>query len=183
MPETASITPNLAGQVWIKSLRYPFLNRAVYRILDRGDDIRRASGGAVFEVAGRSVPVAVADVRRSRQFTLYVQVATDEAARVMDLILTTGDTFLIHIPPDACTPGGYVQIDTTAQTRGSTAERWVFALPCTQVAPPGPDVVGTTLTWATVADLYGSWTALWAAHPDWASLYDTVGSPDDLVVV
>src|SRR5690606_40962383 len=82
--------------------------------------------------------------------------------------------------------GGYVAIgDTTQQrrTRSARSPRRYTTLPCTVEAPPGPDVVPTLLTWATVRRLYGSWTALITASPTWADLLETVGSEEDVVVL
>jgi hypothetical protein len=184
MAEVASITPSLDGKVWFKSIRYPFLNRPLFRILDQGDNIGRPARGGVFDIDGRSTPIAVTDLRGSQAFTLVIQTPDVIAARDMDLLLTSGDIFLIHVPPGPCpVQGGYVWIDTTSQQRPTTQTRWRFVLPCKVVTPPGPDVVGATLTWGTVERLYGSWTALLAANPTWADLLATVGSPDDLVVL
>ncbi|MGH3658896.1 MAG: hypothetical protein ACRDUA_19760, partial [Micromonosporaceae bacterium] len=55
--QTASITPSLGEQVWLKSIRHPFLNRAV-TVTNFGDPTRDARAG-VFPVKGRSVPVSV----------------------------------------------------------------------------------------------------------------------------
>lgn len=58
--ETDQITPTLAG-VWLKSLIRPFLNRVV-SVRGYGEVTRRSRAG-VFDVIGRSYPVAVTDVR------------------------------------------------------------------------------------------------------------------------
>lgn len=181
-PESDTITPQ-DDRIWLKSIRYPLLNRPLFRVIDHGDDIRRPDRGRVNEIAGRSLPVSVNDLPGSQRFTLFVQVPDDNAAAVMDLVLAVRDTILIQVPPGKPTPGGYVHIYTTAQQRPNTQARFVFELPCAVEAPPGPDVTPTTLTWGTVRNLYGSWTALRAAHPTWASLLATVGSPDDLVAM
>lgn len=182
---TTSITASLDGKVWLKSIRYPLLNRPLDRVLDRGDAVERPDRGSIADIAGRSVPVATTDLRSSRRFTVYAQVPDAEAAAVMDLVLVAGGVAFIHVPPSLadCTPGGYVYIATTAQQRPTTVDRWVFALPCTVVAPPAASIVGTTLTWQTVERLYGSWTALWAASSTWRDLWDTIGSPSDPVVL
>ncbi|MEU5156742.1 hypothetical protein [Glycomyces sp. NPDC021274] len=186
MPETASITPSLEGKAWIKSIKHPFLNRPLYRVLaGNGQEIGRASRGGVVEVAGRSVPVAVTERRGSQQFVLTVQVEDEQAAAEMDLVLASGDVFFIQVPPELSPhmKGGYVRIGDTSQHRETDLIRWRFTLPCHVVAPPGPGVVGTTLTWGTVFNLYGSWEALLNANASWATLLQTVGSPEDLVAL
>ncbi|HLU43496.1 MAG TPA: hypothetical protein VKZ67_00510 [Natronosporangium sp.] len=178
--ETDSITPSLGGRVWLKNVRYPLVNRRLWRVLDRGQSISRPARGEVFPIVGRSVPVAQTDLRDSKRFTLDFQAQDEEEAGAIDLSLAVGGVLFIHVPPGCPVQGGYVVADTTAQARQATVERWVFTLPCTIVAPPGPDVTPTTLTWGTVERLYGSWTALLAAHPTWKSLRSLVGLPEDL---
>lgn len=184
--EAASVTPSLDGHAWLKSIRHPFLNRPIHRVLaGGGQSISRAARGAVFDVQGRSVPVAVTDIRSSREFTLTVQVPDEAAARDMDLTLASGDVFFLQIPPELAPhmTGGYVRIGESTQHREADTIRWRFTIPCTVVAPPGPGVVGTTMTWGGVFRLYGSWDALVASNPTWGDLLATVGSPDDLVVL
>lgn len=186
MPEVASITPSLDGKVWLKSIRHPFLNRPVFKVLAvSGQDIGRATRGGAHEVAGRSAPIAVTDVRGSKSFTITVQAEDEAAAATIDLVLASGDVFLIHVPPEKAphVQGGYVVIGDTSQYRPADTVRWRFTLPCRVVVPPGPGVVGTTLTWGTVMNQFGSWEALLAAYPTWSVLLQAVGSPDDLVVV
>lgn len=171
-------------RVWLKNLRYPFLNRPLWRVLDRGEDRQRPARGAVSEVTGRSAPVAARDVRASQRFTIHAQEQDDQSAGLLDLSLAAGGVILIQTPADKThVGGGYVDIDTTAQQRSNDRERYVFVLPCTVVAPPGVDVVPTTLTVGTLIRRYGSIGALWAAHPTIRHLWDTVGDPDDLVVI
>lgn len=189
--EIASITPTLAGRVWLKSIRHPFLNRPVH-ILNWSEVTRRSRAG-VFDIMGRSAPTAVDDVRGSQQFTL--QVVTDDLydpaadgltqKRDLDLALASGDTFFLHVPANQPIPGGYLTIGDTSEDRIVRAgtQPFVLTLPCTVVTAPGPDVVGSTLTWTTVLRLYDSWPALIASNPTWLSLLQTVGSPEDLVVL
>lgn len=183
MPEIESITPSLAGRSWLKSISYPMLNRPLFRLIDRGDNLARPPRDTVTEIEGRSAPSVASDVRGSRRFTLFVQVADQAAADAMDIILASGEIFLIHTPPTACHPGGYVRLDTTSQARATTMERFVFALPCTIATPPGPDVVGATLTIGGLIALAGTVEALWALWPTIRDVWDTIGSPDDLVVI
>lgn len=185
--ETDSITPSLGGEVWLKSIQYPFLNRELPRVLRRDPSIGRRSRSQEFPATGRSVGVATTDLRLGQQFTLSVLVETDPLmwSRDMDLILASGELFFIHIPAGSPIPGGYVVIgDSNEQLLTGGAESpQEFTLPCTVIAPPGPLVVGTTLTWGTVERLYGSWEALVASNATWIDLLDTVGSPEDLVVL
>lgn len=191
--ETSSITPSLNGEVWWKSIRHPFLNTALPRVLRREPTIGRRSRSQEFAVSGRSVGTAVSDLRLGQQFTLSVMADSAQNpltfARNFDLVLASGDVFFIHVPggtsPSRLVPGGYVIVADTGQTplTGGPDSPQEFTLPCTVVSPPPPEVVGTNLTWGTVFSLYGSWTALIAANPTWNDLLATVGSEEDLVVL
>lgn len=186
----ACITPSLEGEVWLKSIKFPFLNRVV-ECVDY-EEIERRFRGGVWQIQGRNVPVATVDKRSSREFTLTVATGTLAQARDMDLILASNQIMFVQVPfedPAACqrvsaVPGGYVAIGTTVQSRafqGSQINVW--ELPCTVVAAPGVDVVGATMIWADVLATYGSWTALINSNPTWRDLLEGVSSPDDLVVL
>jgi hypothetical protein len=182
MPETGSITPDLAGRTWFKNLRYPFLNRPVSVGGVVGDS--RASKGKVHEVQGRSVPVVVTDVRQSAAFTITLRTATQVEARDLDLTLASGGVFFIQPPGGSQIPGGYVHIDSSGMDRFgpvSTRRRW--PLPCRVVAAPGPGVVGGTMTYGALINLYGSYENVLAANASYADLLALMATPDDLVVL
>jgi hypothetical protein len=181
-----SITASLAGEVWLKSIRYAFLNRII-KPLDRNSPIVRGARTGVSEVSGRAAPVAAHDLRKSREFELHIITTSNHVTQSgeLDLMLAAGGTLFIHVPAGSAVPGGYVAVGDTDQTRlypGDSAVPGIFVLPCRVVAEPGPDVVGSTLTWATVRRLYGdSWEAARAANP--ALPWSSVGSEDDVVVL
>lgn len=184
--ESDSITPDLEGHAWMKSVRHPFLNTLVedaeILALEQGQSIGRAARDDLVSVVGRSAPTAVTDVRGSRVFGVRFAVADEAAAARMDLVLASGDVFFLQVPPvlGPHVPGGYVRVESV-QHRPADTVRWRFTLQCTVVTPPAPEVTGSLLTWGTVARLYGSWAALVNAKPTWRDLLATVGSPDDLV--
>lgn len=184
---STEITPEI-GSVWLKSIRYPLLNRPV--TVENWSEITRPSRDTVHAVVGRSTPIATSDLRGSRQFTMTVFTDLDEGAtgpveaQVFDLVLASGGVWFIHVPGGWQVPGGYVVIGDTSSERvvphGEVPYR--ITLPCTVVTPPAPQITGALLTWGTVRRLYGdSWDAARAANPTLP--WSTVGSPDDLVVM
>lgn len=178
--ETSSVTPTLGG-VWIKSVARPFLNRQV-TVVDHSAIERRGRAG-VFDVVGRSYPVAVSDVRGSRRWELEVLTETTTEAEDFDLLLASGDVLLIHVPADVDVPGGYVTVGDTNERRTSRKSiRRVFSLACIEVAAPGPDVVGATSNWQTVLTAYPTWQDVLNAHPTWNDLLELIGSPTDVIV-
>lgn len=186
-----AITPNLAGRVWLKSVRHPFLNRWVY-VFD-WSDIGRAARHGVNEVQNRSQPVTTSDLRASRTFE--VEIATRDfadssfdpvqEARDLDLILASGDVFFVHVPAASQVPGGYVVIGDTTQHRavrsGTSTE--LFTLPCRITTAPDARIVAGTMTYGALLNLYGGYTNVLAANPSYAALLDLMASPDDLVVL
>lgn len=187
--ERDSITPSLDGQIWLKSIEYPFLNRPIDTPF--WDIIERLSRSMMFNVQNRSMPVASIDLRDSQSFQIQIATHTLAEARDLDLVLAASGVFFIHVPPEdddcepvAAQPGGYVIIGDTVQRHvvpGSSSMTWT--LPCRVVAPPSPQVTAKTMVWGTVFNLYGSWGALISSNPTWGDLLEMVGSPDDLVVI
>lgn len=185
----SSITPVLE-EVWLKSIKYPFLNRPVD--CPNYGDVGRAFRGGVFDVQGRSMPIAVTDLKGSRTWQMTVLTHSLAEARDMDLILAANQVMFIHPPcedldgcgPVSAVPGGYVVIGETVQSRGIPGSRTrIWTLPLREVVQPSAEVIPATMTWGTVLRLYGSWEALIASNPTWIDLFQNVGSPDDLVVI
>jgi len=146
-------------------------------------DVERPSRAGVFDVIGRSLPVAVSDVRGSRRWTLDLLTETPAETATLDLILASGDPLLIQVPADCDVPGGYVSVgDTTTRRIARQTQRRITSVPCVEVVPPGPDVVGATLTWQTVLSAYPTWADVVAAHGTWADLQELIGSPEDVIV-
>jgi hypothetical protein len=168
--------------VWLKSITRPFLNRAV-SVVDHSDITLPARNG-VFPVIGRANPVAVTDVRLARQFQLTVKADTVADADAIEVVLAGGDPLYLQVPADARDiPGGYVVVGDAVRRRFGhvSARRW-FDLPCTTVAAPGPGVVGSTSTWATLLAEYGTWLAVLSAFGTWADVAEHVASPDVVIV-
>jgi hypothetical protein len=178
--ESATITPNLTA-VWLKSLARPFLNRSV-TVVD-WSDVTRESRTGVFAVVGRSFPVAVTDLHGSRQWTVEVLAATAAEADAMDLLISTGEVQYVQVPAGCRVPDGYVALgDTTERRPRARATRRVFALPLTEVAAPGANVVPAVGTCQTVLNNYATCQAVLTAFATCADLLQLVGSPADVVV-
>jgi phage replication-related protein YjqB (UPF0714/DUF867 family) len=180
-----SLAPDLAGVVWLKSVVRPFLNRPV-RIRDQSDFTRPSRSGR-FPIVGRSLPVAVTDVRGGKQFVLEVYAADAVEARVIDLLLASGDILFVHTPATgrlSRVPSGYVDVGDSVEEILPTADYDLgyFALPCAHVAAPTPDVVGVTYTCQGVLNDYATCADLLAAFATCADLLDNVGSAEDIIV-
>jgi hypothetical protein len=177
---TQTITPSQSG-VWFKSITRPFLNREV-DVVDHTDITRPARNG-VFEVMGRSYPVGVTDVRSSRRWSVQVKTQTVDDADALELVFASGDPLFIQTDGQYDIPAGYVVVgDVTRSRYGHISNKRTFTLPMTEVAPPGPDVVGSTSTWETLMAEYGTHAAVLAAFGTWADVLEHVADPSVVIV-
>lgn len=182
--QTASTTPAALTAVWLKSPQRPFLNQIVSL---GGSDFTtdRASRSSLHDVAGRSVPVAVTELAGTRRWRLTIRTTTAAAAQTLEYLIAAGDVLYLHAPAGAVVPAGgvYIQVDAAqARLLHVAGEMRHWALPVTEVAPPGPDVAYALSTWTTVLALYATWADLLAANATWSDLLLLVGDPSEVVV-
>lgn len=179
---TATITPDVDG-VWLKSVARPYLNRKV--VVQDYSDVSRKSRAGIFAVAGRTMPVVVSEVTSSRSWALDVMTRSLDDAHALDLLLASGDIVHVQAPADCDVPSGYVSIGDTSKSRVSRAlrdNRRLFSIPMTECARPGPDIVGSTATWAALLADFGTWNAVLAAFPTWQDVLDYVASAETVIV-
>lgn len=169
--------------VWLKVPAVPWLNMPV-TVSVFGDKTKQARGG-VFEIVGRSLPIAVSDIRSS--FAAEVRLRTFDKAeeQALDYLLSSGEIVFFHLPSgNTCMDGGYYAAgDATWGPPSSRArpER-LFTVQIREVAPPGPEVVGTSYTWTSAIADYATWSALIAANSSWSVLMARTGTPSDVIV-
>lgn len=181
--QTANITPTLDA-IWLKSISRPFLNQTVEIVQPAGMGATRPARTGVFDIVGRSFPVAVNDVRKSRRWTMLLRTENDTAKGTLELLLASGDVILIQVPA-ACDhiPHGYVSVGDVDQTWHPLRPRHVLhVLPVVEVAPPGAGVIGASVTWQTVLNEYISWSDLLANQASWATTLTLVGDPSEVIV-
>lgn len=180
--QTASVTPTLTG-VWLKSISRPFLNQTVQVIYGPTHAVTRPARVGVFDIVGRTLPIAVSDIRSSRRWTMLLRTDTETAADSLDLILASGDVLFLQGPPACDLISCYLAVGDVARTNHPLRpRRLTWELPVTEVAAPGPDVVGSAVTWASVLAAYGTWADVMAAHPTWADLLTLIGDPSEVIV-
>lgn len=183
--QTASIVPTIGG-VWLKSIRFPFLNRQLYCLTNVSPIVRRTRT-TLFDVIGRSFPVAVTDLRRSREFSADVVTQTKTQYQDLDFALAAGDLMYLQTPATYPLESMYVSIGDTSMARPllnrSCNNDWrLFTLPMVEVAAPGPDVIGSTVTWQGVLNAFATWQDVVNAKATWFDLLQSVGSPADVIV-
>lgn len=178
--QTGTFTATL-DTVWFKFLARPYLNRTV--TVNDWSDVERSSRNGLFAVVGRADPVAITDVHSSRSFTLSVLADTLDEADQLDFALSSGLVVLLHTPADCGVPTMYAAIGDYAQARTSRrGTRRRFDIPLTEVAKPGPDVVGSAGTWQLLLDTYATWQEVLDANASWSDVAQLIGDETDVIV-
>ncbi len=182
-PMTQDLTELDSDQVWLKVPAAPYMNRKV--TVSVAGDKSRPARTALFPIVGRSKVIAVSDIRSSMSFELKIRTFSYDEESDLDFILASGNTVFFHLPiGNKCMTGGYYCAgDVSWGPPGSRArpER-IFSIPLTEVVAPGPDVVGSTYTWASTKADYATWALLKAANATWRDLKQRVGDPADVIV-
>jgi hypothetical protein len=178
---TDTITQDLSV-VWLKVPAAPYLNTAV-TVVDRSA-VERKSRAGLFPIVGRTLPVMVGDVAGSQQFTLQLLTQTAADERDLDYVFVSGEVVFLHLPSTVeHFPGGYFAVgDVTRETTLRLSARRVWSVPLTEVAKPGPAVVGPAYTWASAIAEYATWSDLIADNATWADLLQRTGTPSDVIV-
>lgn len=183
--ETESITPTIDA-VWLKNVPRPFLNRTLDCVPNQSP-IRRKARNGIFPVVGRSFPIAVTDVKLSREVTIEVITRTTEEHEELDIVLASGDIFFLQTPPGNSLPTMYVVIGDTEARRPLRSQDcgndWrVFLLPMTEVAAPSSNVVGLLSTYQTVVNTYATYADVLAAHSTYLDLLSLPTDVDEVIV-
>lgn len=179
--QTTVVTQDLAA-VWVKVPAVPYLNTPVV-VADRGDITRRSRGG-VFDVVGRSLPVMVGDVTSGISYTLQLLTETAAEESDLDYTLSTGDVIFLHLPSSVeHFPGGYYAVgEVRRRPTMRLSARRLWDVPLTQVAAPGPAVIGSAYTCASVLAQYATVTSVITDNLTIVDLLERTGSPSDVLV-
>jgi hypothetical protein len=185
VPSTPQDTIPALDAVWLKSVARPFLNRTV--TVTDFSDVARPSRGQVVDVLGRRLPVAVTEVRGSRQFELTLRAATAAEVDALATFFSFGDTVFLHVPADCPVPAsGHFAVGDVTERRPPKHDSFAryFGLPLTEVDAPASSLVGYTVTWGGVTAAWASWAAVLADVdvPTWFDLVQYVSAPTDEVV-
>lgn len=179
---TGPHTQDLDG-VWLKSLSRPFLNQRV-SVQDVGDVLQKARS-EVFEVQGRSVGIAVSDVRGGREYSMVVNTEDVVQSENLRFLIAGGDPLFVHVPlaeQDKVTPGYFAVGDVGRALAMRRSPRRYWSLPLQEVAAPGPDVFGSQITYQGVQARYATYNALLAANAEYNDLLDLFSSPGEVIV-
>jgi len=182
---TCTITVNQT-QVWLKSVERPFLNRELDCVLNPSP-IGRESRGGIFDILGRSFPVAVTDVRSGLNVNLRTVTRTYDEQEGLDFLLASGD--LLYLQTTATFPlsSMFVAVENTEEdrpvrNRDCDVDIRSFTLPLVQIELPEDDVVGHTFSWYSVIVTYSTWSDVIADNATWADLLEHVAEPSEVII-
>jgi hypothetical protein len=152
--------------VWLKFIVQPALNQQI-QLIDWGE-IARTGRTTLYDVVGRTDPVAVTDVHSSRRITVTLRTSTNTEADRLDDALSQGRPLFLHVPDPLALPSMYAVAGDYAASRPSktTSVRfWQVSL--IEVAPPPASAVAPTTTWQNIVDAYATWQDVINAFPTW----------------
>lgn len=181
---TASITQDLT-QPWLKVPAAPFLNTPI-EVRDIGD-VGRMSRAGVFQVVGRTLPVAVGDVMSALTFTLQLLTRTHSDWHALDFLFASGEIVYLQMPSASAFEhfahsGYFVVGDVSRAPVSMVSDLRIWTVPLTEVAAPGADVVGSAYTWTSTLADYADWTDLKTDNLTWGDLLERTGTPSDVIV-
>lgn len=131
--------------VWLKAPLYPAFNTTV-RLGDFGTFTRRAERG-VFDIAGRSKPVVVSDVRHGLEGQLTIAVRSTAELDAVRFMSDLASTVLLQAPPSFNFGSHYLALGDEREDRinivAANAYRWV-QFDFVEVDAPAGDLIDTT---------------------------------------
>ena len=174
---SASYSLSSGGSTWLKHPGRPLLNLKVKPT--RGPDLTRPIEQGVFDVLGRSRPVATSMLRRSERGDLALRTDTD-AERLALLALVQDGVPLLFAPPAGYGIGTvYISIgdvqETRVSNRGSEPTRF-WQLPFTVVDRPSGAALAAGNSWSDALGAYSSWSQLLATEGTWIGLAEKIGA-------
>jgi hypothetical protein len=164
---TATVTlPAISPGVWLKFIVQPALNQQV-QLID-WSEIARPTRVTLYDVVGRTDPVAVTDVHGSRRVTVTLRTTGNDEAERLDDALSQGRPLFLHVPATLALPSLYAVAGDYSASRPSkttSVRYWQVAL--IEVSPPPSSAVPPPTTWQNVLDSYASWQDVIDAFPTW----------------
>lgn len=81
-------------------------------------------------------------------------------------------------------PGGYVTTGSPMKYRPyAGSQTTIWDLQCVEVAAPGVDVIGGTMTYGALLNFFDTYANMLSANSTYYDLLELMASPDDLVVL
>jgi hypothetical protein len=155
----------------------PALNASVR--IGAAPNMTRPVTQGVFEVLGRTTPVAVSMRRSAARGELQVVTLDEDERDALLLLLDDGTPLLLQTPSGYGVGNIYVAVGELSEERvtglgAEWARRWT--LPFVVVDRPVGEALAVGNTWADVLASYTSWDAMRTAEGTWAGVLEGLGS-------
>lgn len=169
-------TLSSGGETWLKHPGRPFLNAKVKPT--RAPDLTRGIEQGVFDVLGRSRPIATSMIRRSERGELALHTSTDDERGELLALLQDGVPLLLSTPSGYGIGSVYIAVGELTEQRLTTygkepARNW--SLPFTVVDRPSGGALAAGNSWSDVLGTYPSWSQLLASEGSWTEVLEGVG--------
>lgn len=186
---TDDATP-MQDTAWLKFPLRPFLNREI-SLCNWGDEVD-GERGAIFEILGRRLPIAVTELQMSRAFPIVVKAVDSDEMEAIKLALSFGDVIFLQTPGPTvvCTLArrsypeqGYFKVGTVTRSRPVDGRAlWMLDIPLREVAPPDPTIPGSGVTWDGIVAAFATWNDVIAQFATWNDVLAYISDPEDEVV-
>lgn len=165
-----------SGDTWLKHPGRPFLNVKVKPT--KAPDLTRPIEQGVFDVLGRSRPIATSMLRRSERGELSLRTDTDNERVALLALLQDGVPLLLATPSGYGLGSRYLAIGELLEARLTTygkepARYWT--LPFTVVDRPSGGALAAGNSWSDVVGSYPSWSQLLASEGTWTGVLEGIG--------
>lgn len=165
------------GTSWFKHPGKPSLNMPV--IVHKPPDWGRPVKSGLFDILGRTRPIAVTMRRNSERGDLIVVTRTENERLNMLALLEDGIPLFWSTPAGYGVGNVYISIGDVTEVRPSglgyeSARK--FTLPITVVDRPSGSVLATGNTWANVLSAYATWRDFLDTEQQWAGPLDGIGN-------
>lgn len=173
---TASLTLDSGGSTWLKHPGRPWLNTAVHAA--DGPGLSRPIPRGVFDVLGRTRPVAVSLLRSSERGELHLTTLTDDERVALLALLADGTPLLLSTPAGYGVGNAYISVGDVVENRVSPlgaepARAW--SLPFIAVDRPAGSALPPPVTYAALHTADPTYRDVLAAELTYQGILDGLG--------
>lgn len=162
------------NQSWLRDVSNPNLSMQVI-VVTTGTETR-ANRQNIYQVAGRTLPLVVHDLRQGRTGSVTILCPNRTVRYNLDRLLNTGNPLLLNVCNDLLWTPCYMAVGDAQYSRISTKDSWTLDLDYTEVDEPTSNYSGgssTRAVWSKYTP--NTWQQVKDTHPTW--LETALGTP------
>lgn len=164
------------GLTWLKHPGRPFLNTTVQVVA--APSLTRPITQGVFEVLGRTRPIAVSLQRSSERGELQLYTGTEADRSALLALLEDGAPLFLSTPSGYGVGSVYISVAEVAETRLTPlAKEWAryWTLPFTVVDRPSGAALAAGNSWSDLLGTYASWSQVLKTEGTWTGVLEGIG--------